>query len=796
LNDRRENKCLNDAFEEVPSRYIVGIDLGTTNCAVSYLDTETSKGSSGQAAIKPLPITQWVDFGTFEKRDLLPSFWYEPLKEEQKTLEDSKNIVGCLARDRGLQMPGRQIASAKSWLCHDGVDRDSPILPWQGNDEVEKLSPVDASASYLTQIRKSWDRSFPKFPLAEQDIVLTLPASFDQVARQLTIEAAARAGLKRILPIEEPQAAFYAWLARHSSDWEERIKEGETILVCDIGGGTTDFTLIRVRAASQTSESETETLDESNRNKLSLHRVAVGQHLILGGDNIDLALAKFSEHKLGKGKALPARAWDALRQACRVAKEQLLGDSPPEKHTIHLPGSGSKLVGGGQQVDITRQEVEACVLDGFFPRCELKDRPEFQAAGFQEFGLPFASDPGITKHLAAFLWEHRNDGRTDEEIESLGDVAASKPDWILFNGGVMTSSQLCERLVAVIGSWFAGTPGIDTNWQPGVLDGERLDRAVATGAAYFGQVRRGEGVAIEAKLACSYYLQTSLEPPTAICIVPGSASPGDSFSLEEKPFELSVGEPVQFPLAYSSTRLADRVGEQVELNDEHFRMLPPIRTVLELSKRKRQDKLPVYVQVDLTQIGTLQMHCNAAESDHRWRLEFDVRGSTQTDKELTETTGTQAGVLDAEASAAARGVLEALLREKPSSLLVVNRTAERATTLEQEFSALGPVTGGGYDEIGGRQFDLVINATSAGLAGEMPDLPSSLLTEKSCCYDLVYGAQPTPFMRWAAHHAAWAVADGLGMLVEQAAESFYIWRHVRPETRPVIHQIRESIEAA
>ena len=665
----------NNAFDETPSRYIVGIDLGTTNCAVAYLDTESveSGKENSNSKIRPFSVTQWVDFGTFEKRDLLPSFWYEPLGEEQKTLNGATAIVGCLARDRGLQMPGRQISSAKSWLCHDGVDRDSPILPWQGSDDVQKLSPVDASASYLAQIRTTWDRSFPEHPLAEQDIVLTLPASFDQVARQLTIEAAARAGLKRILPIEEPQAAFYAWLARHSADWEKRVKEGETILVCDIGGGTTDFTLIRVRAASQSAQEPNETLDEANRNKLSLHRVAVGQHLILGGDNIDLALAKFAEHKLSPGKSLPSRAWDALRHACRVAKEQLLGDAPPEKHNIHLPGSGSRLVGGGQQVEITREEIEACVLDGFFPKCELNSRPDFQAAGFQEFGLPFAADAGITRHLAAFLWDHRTDGRSDEDLESLGDLAAAKPDWILFNGGVMTSTQLCERLVSVVGSWFAGESGISTDWQPGVLEGERLDRAVATGAAYFGQVRRGDGVAIEAKLACSYYLQTSVDPPAAICVVPGSASPGDSFKLADMPFELAVGEPVQFPLAYSSTRLADQVGQRIELNDEHFRMLPPIRTVLELTKRRRQDKLPVFVQVDLTQIGTLQMHCQAVESEHRWKLEFDVRGSTQTDRELTEASAAQAGVLDAGAEAAARDVLSRTFGEssdiKPSKIM-------------------------------------------------------------------------------------------------------------------------------
>lgn len=621
-----------DGFEEQPSRFVVGIDLGTTNCAVAYLDTHNSGKSAGK--IQLFPVQQWVDFGTSEKRDLLPSFLYQPLEEERQALADRDgeptHIVGALARDRGLQMPGRQVSSAKSWLCHDGVDRASAILPWQSDDGVEKLSPVEASGRYLNQIRVAWDRAFPKFPLGEQDVVLTLPASFDQVARRLTLDAAEMAGLKCVLPIEEPQAAFYAWLARHKDSWESKVLPGQTILVCDIGGGTTDFTLIRVRETGHVANDDRqpthETLGEKERNKLSLHRVAVGQHLILGGDNIDLALAKLAEHKISPGKNLPPRAWDALRQACRVAKEKLLGDSAADSHTIHLPGTGARLIGGGQQVVITANEVAECVLEGFFPACDLKDRPELQQVGFQEFGLPFATDASITKHLASFLWDHRQDGRTDQELAQLSDVEQAKPDWILFNGGVMTSSQLCSRLINVVGRWFEST---EAGWQPKILDGERLDLAVAFGATYFGQVRRGEGVAIEAKLACSYYLQTDRDPPKALCIVPGSASPGETFRLESQPFELSIGQPVQFPVFYSGRRLADRVGDQVELDQENFSSMPPIRTVLELSRGRKQDRLPVVVEVELTQIGTLQMYCQSSTTEHRWKLEFDIRGTTQ-----------------------------------------------------------------------------------------------------------------------------------------------------------------------
>ncbi len=668
MNDDRE-----DGFDEQPSRYVIGIDLGTTNCAVAYWDTLQS------SRIENFPIEQWVDFGTLEKRDLLPSFLYEPLPEEGKTLagngsartrsSQSLRIVGSLARDRGLQLPGRQISSAKSWLCHDGVDRRSPILPWQADEGIEQISPVEASALCLAQIRSAWEKAHPAYPLSEQDIVLTLPASFDQVARQLTIEAAAIAGLSRVLPIEEPQAAFYAWLARHADNWEELVRPGQTILVCDIGGGTTDFTLIRVREASNTvvNAQLAETLDEKTRRKLSLHRVAVGQHLILGGDNIDLALAKFAEQKLFANqpstqgrtepeKTLPPRGWDALRQACRVAKETLLGQHPPEVYTIHLPGSGSRLIGGGHQIEISRDEVRACVLDGFFPHCGLNDRPLLALSGFREFGLPYARDPAMTRHLSAFLWDHRRDGRTDDEA-SLSNLAAARPDWVLFNGGVMTSVQLCQRITSVVGSWFAGQEGIPEDWQPQLLDGESLDLAVARGATYFGQVRRGAGVEIEAKLACAYYIQTANNPPLAVCIVPGSASPGERFNLSEQPMELSVGQPVQFPIVYSTTRLSDRVGQCVTIDDEHFAVLPPMRTVIEMSGSRKKAALPVYVEVELSQIGTLQIYCHASAGEQRWKLEFDVRGSTQTDHTSLEATANHAGILDEQAAHVAREAL-------------------------------------------------------------------------------------------------------------------------------------------
>lgn len=718
-----------DGFEQLPSRFIVGIDLGTTNCAVAYIDTgsrnaplaqgaSTSVAAGGAAAAVPnienFSVQQWVDFGTQQRRDLLPSFLYQPLpaevaglqaptperrsaqqptSSEPRTGQPAERIVGGLARDRGLQLPGRQVSSAKSWLCHDGVDRRSPILPWHSDDGVERISPVAASAELLAHIRRTWDQAHPTELLSEQDIVLTLPASFDQVARQLTIEAAAAAGLSRIMPIEEPQAAFYAWLALHTQDWEAQVQMGQTILICDIGGGTTDFTLIRVRAARPASDAEEtaaqlepETLDARHRAKYALHRVAVGQHLILGGDNIDLALARLAETKLTGGGSLPIRAWDALRQACRVAKETLLGQAPPPSATMHLPGSGSKLIAAGRQVEITQAEVRSCVLDGFFPNCELHERPAVEQVGIQEFGLPFAKDPAITKHLATFLWEHRWAGRDDLEREQLHDFIAARPDWILFNGGVMSSPQLRERIVEVIGNWFAGHADSPGDWQPGVLRGERLDLAVARGAAYFGQVRRGTGVEIEANLARSFYLQTSQSPPQAVCIVPGSASAGDRFALRERPMELAVGQPVQFPIIYSSTRLADRLGETVAMDAEHFASLPPIRTVIETRRGCGQAAIPVYVEVELSQIGTLHMYCHACDSDQRWKLEFDVRGSTQTDHTSRELSQRPTEILDEQSAQVARQVLERTFSESgdlPPAKLMSELSAQLSLSKSQ-----------------------------------------------------------------------------------------------------------------
>ncbi|RMF99186.1 MAG: Hsp70 family protein, partial [Planctomycetota bacterium] len=538
-------------------RYVVGMDLGTTNSAVCYVDMHRTPRQ-----VEVLRIPQLTAPGQIEALEVLPSFHYEPAEGEfprealRLPFDDQPReyVVGAFARDQGARVPGRVIASAKSWLCHPGVDRTSPLLPWQGAVDVQRLSPVDVSSRYLEHVRRAWDARFPEHPLAAQDFILTIPASFDEVARRLTIKAAARAGLNRVVLIEEPQAAFYAWIDRHRDDWESFVEPGHKILVCDIGGGTSDFTLIRVRG------------DESGRFKF--HRVAVGEHLILGGDNLDLALAKHLEQRIAQ--SLSPRQWSALVQRCRQAKEVLLGENPPETYSLTIPGEGAKLIGGGIRVEVTRDEVEAVLLDGFFPAVDLDARPQTQRSGFQEFGLPYAPDPAVTRYLAAFLTAHRHVTVGDEPLPDDHDPA--RPDIVLFNGGMFAAAAVRDRIVSVLARWFG-----EGDWMPLVLENDQLHLAVARGAAYYGMVRRGEGVRIAAGLARTYYLGVAVDAgedgskaaaddsgdataegdapsdtsrevpqeiaPTALCVVPAGIEPGHEVHLPERTFTLRLGEP-------------------------------------------------------------------------------------------------------------------------------------------------------------------------------------------------------------------------------------------------------------
>lgn len=659
---------LQAAFEKQNSRYVVGIDLGTTNCAVAFMDSHQE-----QPMMQLFRIEQLVDFQTSQRSDTLPSFHYELSAQEAAQLDSKfqfvdgshKSVVGIFARQRGMQMPGRHIASAKSWLCHPLVDRTSDMLPWNYDEDVKLLSPVEASRRYLEHIRRMWDRDFPADPLAEQDVIVTLPASFDEVARQLTLQAARNAGLANVILIEEPQAAFYAWLHRNQDSWMNTMRTGQSILVCDIGGGTTDFTLIRVIETSQESFLQTretnsdqsndsdasDQVSESLQNTFGLHRVAVGEHLMLGGDNLDLALAKAMEQRLLAEtpglEQLKPRQWDALKSQCRVAKEKLLGDSPPETYMLSLPGSGSKLIENTRSIAIEYSWARDLLVEGFFGKVALQDRPQEAATGFQEFGLPFASDPNAHRHLAKFLWEHRwagrvEDKKADGEKASMTDVEAARPDWILFNGGVLESSQIKAAILDQIQAWFRTEDVLSTNggksegWTLGVLEGNRLDLAVAQGAAYFGLVRRGHGVRIDARLAKAYYLLIDQSPQTAICVMPANASPLDRFRLDKHPFELSVGQPVQFPIYQSSTNLVHKPGEIVPIDPQTMSAMTSIRTVLEAENRKVRASVPVVIESELTEIGTLAMKLlpvtnpdEPSEGFHSplngWKLELDVR---------------------------------------------------------------------------------------------------------------------------------------------------------------------------
>ena len=650
-------------IDQQPSRYVVGIDLGTTNSAVTYIDTEESPWK-----IRVLSIPQLVASGETESLDTLPSFYFQPVQtgdpksnEQLKLPWDKKSpsfCVGSFARDETARTSGRGIASAKSWLCHTAVDRTAALLPWQGAGDVKRLSPVDVSGQYLQHIRKAWDQQFPDQHLADQDIVLTLPASFDEVARELTVEAASVAGLSRVVLIEEPQAAFYAWVYKHDADWESRVEIGQKILVCDIGGGTTDFTLIRVRksagdeqAAGTEKAAEVgaaESATDSQAQKIQFHRVAVGNHLILGGDNLDLAIAKYLEQKLTEGGKLEPYQWDVLVGTSRNVKEQMLSDESSDTITVSLPSRGSKLIGGSLQTEVTRDEIRNLIIEGFLPVVEPTAKPVRHASGFQEFGLPYASDPGITRYLADFLTTHADAGETvvSDTEKAKTELGNAKPDVVLFNGGFFASPILRNTVVERISKWFQSEA--DPDWSPELLENDRLDLAVARGAAYYGIVRRDMGVRIAASLARSYYIGIGSKDGVdqAICVMPGNAEPGQSFTLEDREFMLTISQPVEFSIYVSSIRLADQPGQILPIDPEQMTALPPIRTVLRAKSRNEKRDVSVKLQIGLTEIGTIDLACLEQETDRSWKLQFDIRSATQTDVDVHTAVGESQGFVD------------------------------------------------------------------------------------------------------------------------------------------------------
>ncbi len=691
--------------DQLPSRYVVGIDLGTTNSAVTYIDTQASPWK-----IRVLDVPQLVAPGEVESRDTLPSFHFQPVatsagESSQAQSPNSslqlpwdkkppKYCVGVYARDETGKTSGRGIASAKSWLCHAAVDRTADLLPWQGANDVQRLSPVEVSSRYLKHIRQAWDSKFKSEPLADQDVVITLPASFDEVARELTVEAAAKAGLKRVVLIEEPLAAFYAWVYKHSTDWESRVSIGQKILVCDIGGGTTDFTLIRVRKSVESDTQTNANKPDDSPDKIQFHRVAVGNHLILGGDNLDLAIAKHLEQKLTDGKNLQPHQWDVLVGASRNVKEQLLSSDATDQDTtmtVSLPGRSAKLLGGSLKTEVTASEIHQLILDGFLPEVPIDSKPLHHASGFQELGLPYASDPAITKYLAEFLTAHSNE--TDQPTGSNAtatktyDAESTRPDLILFNGGFFASPVLRSATIKRISDWFKTES--EPEWAPVLLDNDRLDLAVARGAAYYGMVRRDEGVRIAASLARSYYID--IGDQQAICLVPGNAEAGQTLELD-RVFQLTISQPVEFSLYVSSTRLSDAAGTIVNIDAEQMRPLPPIRTALKAKSRNEKRDVPVKLRVGLTEIGTIELSCHQVDDPRSWKLQFDVRSATQTDVTSHEGTGETEGFIDEETwqacEAAIANVFDADANEKPKTIVNAITTAVELPKQEWPMSLL------------------------------------------------------------------------------------------------------------
>ncbi len=556
----------------------IGIDLGTTNSALAYID-EREAEDRDFPPIHIFETPQAVAAGRVEPRRTLPSFLF---------LEDGQP-VGAYARDQGALVPTRLVHSAKSWLSNPDVDRTAKILPWDSQETGRVLSPVDVSTRFLAKFREEWDRA-RAMPLAEQDIVLTVPASFDEEARELTVLAAREAGIERLTLLEEPAAAFYSWIAHNLAESRKKLFDGQIVLVCDVGGGTSDFSLIRVSREGDL---------------VNFTRTAVGRHLLLGGDNLDLTLAWLVETKLGAQLSIRQRS--GLRRQCTAAKEKLLNDPNLKAVEITVLGSGTSLIGKTLRTEISREEALELALDGFLPATPRGEAPkEEKRSLFRELGLPYVSDPSITRHLNAFL-------------ESAGQA----PDAILFNGGFFIPEILRERVADVVGQWYGRRPEIFEN-----ID---LDLAVARGAAYYSYVRStGSGVLVRGGLPRTYYIGLG-EPRDgafpAVCLVPRGAEEGATLEIDNDALQLVANRPVSFRLYSSLTRTEDRLGDVVEFpaDESELHRHAPLYAVIRFGKKAEERLIPVKLGARLTEIGTLETWCESKISDNRWRLQFELR---------------------------------------------------------------------------------------------------------------------------------------------------------------------------
>jgi len=587
------------------TQYIVGIDLGTTNSVLAYTPVDAESPE-----VSLLPIPQLVGPATIESRDNLPSFLLLAGNVDPGfDLPWAKKrdfVVGEWARRQSAENPDRTVSGAKSWLGHSRVDRHEPILPWNAPAEVPKISPVQASQQFLEHLVAAWNQQFPKSLLSNQQVVLTVPASFDASARELTREAALAAGLPEdFLLLEEPQAAIYAWLTQAGERWRKLVNVGDTLLVVDVGGGTTDLTLVTVA---------------EEQGELQLRRVAVGNHLLVGGDNMDLALAHraaalFAE----KGTSLDPWQSISLWHACRAAKEALLSVDGVEKHPVAVLGRGRKLVGGTVTVELDKSSTHDFLLEGFLPACDLQATVRRQrASGFQQLGLPFEVETGITRHIAEFLRQHAAEGQT-----------AVAPTDLLLNGGVFKSPAIGQRLLDVMRDWFPETP-------PKALAGERdLDHAVARGAAYYGWAKQRGGVRIRGGTARSYYvgIETSglaipgvPRPLNALCVVPRGMEEGTALDVPSAEFGLIVGEPAHFRFFSSATRKNDQPGELLrQWNEDELSETDSLEATLSADEALAGSHVPVHFHSVITELGMFELWCVHAQTNQRWKLEFSVR---------------------------------------------------------------------------------------------------------------------------------------------------------------------------
>ncbi len=653
-------------------RYIVGIDLGTTNIAVSYVDLTENIGKSPKERIRHFRIPQLTGPGEFSPHEVLPSFLYIPgtydISRRDITIPwsgDPAYFAGVWARDHGAKVPSRLASSAKSWLCHDRADRRARILPWGSGDEVAKVSPVETSAAFLAHIRAAWNRRSgddEDLFLENQQIVITVPASFDEAARDLTLEAAQSAGLPaaRIVLIEEPLAAFYSWLANHEDDWRTRVSPGELILVCDVGGGTTDFTLI--------------SLTDSDPNP-RFERLAVGDHLILGGDNVDLALAYKVEsqvtQKSGR-KDLSANRWKQLIHECRRAKEAIL-DGEKDTYKITIVGEGGGLIAQTVSAVLNREMVEETVLSGFFPalsaetgRKRYAESRKQSRAGIAEFGLPYEPEPAVTCHIGLFLERHR------DTVADAVNKPDPIPDQLLFNGGSLKSVVVQQQIRAAIGRWFYGSAEIpDRRLIP--LFNPDHDRAVAYGAAYYGLVKIGKGVRVGSGSARSYYIgigeaAAADEKQKAMCIVERGLEEGAAIEITQKNFDILANRPVRFDIYSSSYRAGDRAGEIIPVDDT-LTALPPIQTVVDFGKKNAETRIPVHVEAQYTEMGTLALWCRSVVSNHRWRLQFQLRDAAESEYVPEE------AAVDADTAEACRTAAESAFTATPEKSSAANLDA-------------------------------------------------------------------------------------------------------------------------